>query len=280
MKLESYVDRALPFCFALLFCILLSTGGCRSRSKDKAVRSSPARAEQSRAAGPKSSSVGGWRASYRLIQVRPSLRSDPAIEKWLAPYRKKLHALMSKPLARLPRAISHKRGESPLGNLISDICLKFMGKVGSKVDLFVMNHGGIRAELGSGVVTLQHTFEVLPFENTLVVVKVSGRLMLRMLSVVAQRGGEPIAGARIWVSQTRPYLRKVQVGGKAVDPKRMYNLGTSDYLVQTGWLKPFLNLQSLRFTRYSLREAFQWGLRHRAVPLVSRLDGRVSVVKQ
>ncbi len=275
-------------CILFLFVLGAVGWGCRSRSKDKAKAHTthaviaPPLAGQGRGQQPPlvRRKAKRLRSSYRWVKISAKLQPDPVMERWIAPYRKRLHSQMSKVLASLAKGFKRHRTESELGNLIADICFQKLHKMGLRVDMFVTNHGGIRTDLGAGPVTVNKTYEILPFENALVVFRVSGKVLRQMMEVIAKRGGEPIAGVRILISRTKPYLRDVKVGGKSLDSKREYFIGSSDYLTRTGWLSPFLRKKSLYLTGLTLRGVFQWGLKTRVIPLVPRLDGRVTLVKR
>lgn len=267
-------------------CGLLAAVGCRDAAKPSSsntVRAAPSRATRS-SVGASRSRVRGTRLGGRLGRPRirtvyryrkvASQKPDPAMERWIAPFRKKLKARMSVVSARTRVNLERKKPESRLGNLIVELCRARLQALGQPVDLFVTNHGGIRSDIDAGAITVGDTFEALPFENALVVATVTGAELRRALAAIAKRGGEPFAGARVWVDRKGNRLRKVRVGGKPLEPRRRYRLGTSDYLAQTGFLKSLLQGKSLHFVNVTLRGAVQWGLKRKKQPIAGRWPRR------
>ncbi len=185
---------------------------------------------------------------------------------------------MTTVLARVNQAFSRRRPESSLGNLVADICFAKFRHMGSPVDVFITNLGGIRNDLSAGNISINATYEILPFENSLVWTRVTGRELLQIMEVIAKRGGEPLAGATLLFAGKGAVVVSSTVGGKPIQPERVYSLGTNDYLVTTGFLRKVLQGKPLKQTGLTLRDTFQWGLRVKAVTLQPRLDGRIKKI--
>lgn len=215
---------------------------------------------------------------YRYIPVGAVWKPDPRMQAWLAPYRKELHAKMSQVLVHLNQSFTRQKPESSLGNLIADICLEKLRQMGLGVEVFVTNHGGIRRDLPAGAITLSVVYQILPFENELVVVRVSGQELQQIFAKIAQLGGEPIAGAKIRYDAQKRALLSATVGDEPLDLNRNYWLGTSDYLVATGFLQTYLRGKSFYVTGITLRDTFRWGLETKAVSLQPQIDQRMGVV--
>ncbi|TNE47987.1 MAG: hypothetical protein EP343_17610 [Deltaproteobacteria bacterium] len=218
------------------------------------------------------------RSRYRSIAVGKQIKPAPRFQRWLRPYRARLQSRMTTVLARVDKAFSRQRPESSLGNLVADICFAKLRHMGSPVDIFITNLGGIRNDLSAGKVSVNATYEILPFENALVLTQVTGRELLQIMEVIAKRGGEPLAGATLQFAGKEAVVVRSTVGGKPIEPSRVYSLGTNDYLVTTGFLHKILKGKPLKQTGLTLRETFQWGLRVKAVSLQPRLDGRVKKI--
>jgi 5'-nucleotidase len=121
--------------------------------------------------------------------------------------------------------------ESPLGNLIADLTRA----ASPKVDLGMANGGGLRADLQAGPLSYGALFNVVPFDNQLAVMKVSGE----KLTFLVQQGLFGGQGAYTWSSNLRAKteacsIKELKVNGKIVDPKRNYTIATSDFLAQGG----------------------------------------------
>jgi 2',3'-cyclic-nucleotide 2'-phosphodiesterase (5'-nucleotidase family) len=154
------------------------------------------------------------------------------------PYRDSIQNDMSKLVAVSATALVKDKPESKLTNLVSDVILEYAANyciknsLNVKPDAAYVNYGGIRASLPQGEITVGRIFEVMPFENEIVLVKVSGESILKMVERIAARGGEGVAGLRLGIRNGKPGT--LMVGGKAVDPSAMYWLATNDYIADGG----------------------------------------------
>lgn len=119
--------------------------------------------------------------------------------------------------------------ESGLGSWMAD-CFKDT----EGVDAFIMNGGGIRADIAAGPVTLRSLFETMPFDDTLVKLKMKGSLLRSALDhVLGAPKGAQIGGMTATFSQLKPRhhrLSAVTVDGAPLDDAKTYSVGTLDFL--------------------------------------------------
>ena len=99
-------------------------------------------------------------------------------------YRKSIDGEMSAVIGVAQMALTRKGLDSQLGNWMTDI----MRAVG-KTDVSIQNTYGLRGDLSAGSITLRDVYEVMPFENTLVTTKLTGR-KLRLLIETSLRDGK------------------------------------------------------------------------------------------
>ena len=149
--------------------------------------------------------------------------------------------------------------ETNLGDLICDALVWGAEQNGETVDAAVTNGGGIRASIAAGNITKKDINTVLPFGNTLGIVKVTGAELLEALEAStyctpAAIGGFPqVSGIEFTVDTTKTYdqgdlypgstyygpksIQRVtieSVGGKAFDPKATYTIATNDFMAAGG----------------------------------------------
>jgi 2',3'-cyclic-nucleotide 2'-phosphodiesterase (5'-nucleotidase family) len=125
--------------------------------------------------------------------------------------------------------------ESALGNLVTDGARAADLGDGRTADIALYNDGGIRADLDAGPITYSELYSVLPFENSLVGVDLSGALVKRMLEDgIGEEGSEiQVSGLSLTYDPNRgPGKRviEVYVGGEPLDQTRIYRVVTVDYL--------------------------------------------------
>ena len=181
----------------------------------------------------------GVRSSQTVVDE--SIPADPEIEKLLAPYSAKVHAL-SLVIGRLERPLKKEPvGSGTLGNFVTDGIRAYAeSKLGKRVDLTIMNAGGLRKNtISEGELRASDVFELLPFENALMVVEISGANLLKLLPPLVR---DAQSGARLqykWNDQNRPEFisgKLIDARGheQEIDPGKLYTIVTIDYLLKVG----------------------------------------------
>jgi 2',3'-cyclic-nucleotide 2'-phosphodiesterase (5'-nucleotidase family) len=180
------------------------------------------------------------RANSRAIDE--SVSSDPAVEAAIAPYSAKVREL-EKPIGTLAGDLKKGgMGGGSLGNFVADALRdRAQVKLGKPVLLAVINSSGLRKNsITAGNISTSDIFQLLPFENALVTLDLTGEQLRRFLDVtVARRNAQ--SGARILYrsnAQKQSEIVTVKLGGlgeeRDIDPKATYTIVTIDYLVKRG----------------------------------------------
>ena len=176
-----------------------------------------------------------------LLPVDASVPADKDVEKMLAPYSEKVSEL-SKVIGRLESNLSKKGvGGGSLGYFVTNgVRAQAEAKLGKPVTLAIMNVGGLRKnEISAGELRASDIFELLPFENALVALEMTGTQLSQLLQVVTR---DAQAGARIqfkWNDRDRAEFisgKIIDANGKEqdVDPQKLYTVVTIDYLLHVG----------------------------------------------
>ncbi|MBU1109054.1 MAG: bifunctional metallophosphatase/5'-nucleotidase [Candidatus Riflebacteria bacterium] len=124
--------------------------------------------------------------------------------------------------------------ECPIGNMITDAMLAEGG-----CDLAVHNSGGIQNNIQAGDFSVGDLFSMIPFDNQLVVMQLSGSEIEELFSISAslQRGLLQVAGASYEFSNRSDKgfaLESFLIGGAPVDPERIYTVCTNSFLADGG----------------------------------------------
>ncbi len=175
------------------------------------------------------------------LPVDSSIPDDPDVAKIIAPYAERVRDL-SKVIGRLEGDLKKGRvGAGSLGNFVTDgIRAQAQAKLGKPVTLAIMNAGGLRKnEISAGELRASDIFELLPFENALVAVEVTGAQLAKLLENATR---DAQAGARIqfkWNDRDRPEFlsgKLLDASGKEqeIDPEKIYTVVTIDYLLRVG----------------------------------------------
>jgi 2',3'-cyclic-nucleotide 2'-phosphodiesterase (5'-nucleotidase family) len=96
----------------------------------------------------------------------------------------------------------------------------------------ILNNGGLRTALPKGEITRGKIFELMPFENELTVITLTGSNAMRMFEYLAGSGGAPVAGIKMGIDNGKPV--HVYLGTESFDSLKTYRVVTSDYLANGG----------------------------------------------
>lgn len=130
--------------------------------------------------------------------------------------------------------MERKLPESELGNFLADAYLHMAKeKFNTDVDAAVMNNGGIRInQLPKGDVTRGRIFEIMPFDNLLVLQKLKGTVIQEFLDLTAADGGWPVAGITMQIKNGKAV--NVIINGKPLNSEKVYTIANSDFVANGG----------------------------------------------
>ncbi|MFK7812501.1 MAG: 5'-nucleotidase C-terminal domain-containing protein [Maribacter sp.] len=197
------------------------------------------------------------------IAIDSTLISIDSVEKFIAPYRKRVDEVLDSTLAYSPTIITKEDGEynTSAGNLMADIILSeanpiFKSRSGKDFDFVLLNHGGIRSIISKGNVSARTAYEVMPFDNSIVVVELPGKSVLEMIDfLIRSKRAHPVAGMQI-ILDRNDKLKSLKIQGRSFNENRNYYVATSNYLVtggdNMGFFKGMLNATE---TDYLIRNA-------------------------
>lgn len=163
---------------------------------------------------------------------------DSTVYSIIKPYSDSIASDMSKLVTISATPLIKEKPESKLTNLVADVMLEAGSKYCSaaklkiKPDASYVNYGGLRASLPQGEITVGRIFELMPFENEIVLIKISGESLVQMGQRIAARGGEGVAGMKMGIRNEK--LETFLIRGKVVDQTGFYWLVTNDYIANGG----------------------------------------------
>lgn len=211
--------------------------------------------------------------------VAKTQAEDPTIAALIAPYHDKVTAQMTEVLGTAPSALTKASGENPLSNFVADLQrIRASKELKVPVDLGVMTNGGLRAGFAAGPVTLGSVFELMPFENELVVLDAPGPVIEDLFEYAAHIK-MAISGATYTVTfDGQP--KDIRIGGQLFDVNqdRTWTIAISDYLATGGDNLSFFKALTPRHTNVLLRTAIADHIRDltkAGQPVTARVEGRV-----
>ncbi len=175
------------------------------------------------------------------INISVSENANPIdsqlVQKYL-PYKNILEKDMGRVISKSEVELVKQKPESGLTNLLADLLLnegqKFAveNKLQINPEVSFFNYGGIRTSLPKGEITVGKIFELMPFENEMVFIQLTGAQLQQFYNKVAEFGGESVGGVRFVISNG--IAKNVFINGENLDPEKKYWLVTNDYSANGG----------------------------------------------
>ena len=146
-------------------------------------------------------------------------------------------------MARLKEVVAHSarmmpnlrtEPDLPLANLVADaLRAEASAYFGKPMDFAISNYGGIRVPMPEGAVILDDIEAMFPFKNYMCYAAVRGSNLQRLLEQLAKTPAfQAVSGCRVKVKAHE--LVEAEIGGAPIDPKRLYNVATIDFLLSGG----------------------------------------------
>lgn len=171
---------------------------------------------------------------YATYRINEKQAKDSSVLIFLQPYSDNVNRTMNDVIGVAETSMDKKQPESTLGNFMVDAFLVMAAeKYNTKVDAAFLNFGGIRlTQLAAGNVTTGKIFELMPFDNLLLLQHLKGNILQQFLDLTAERGGFPLAGITMQIKDKKAV--NVKIGGKPLDPNATYVTANSDFLANGG----------------------------------------------
>lgn len=180
---------------------------------------------------------------YELIDITdrfPADRLDKSIEGFIAPYKHMVDSVNNRVIGRSLHDLDSDDRNGGYANWAADYARWFGQLVldsinggdgmPQRLDIGVMNVGGIRQNMPKGDVTEGLILATFPFANHMVITAVKGADIMDALRVAAKKGGEGISGNVRVVVDKDHNLKRVVVDGREMDPEKTYTVATIDYV--------------------------------------------------
>jgi len=163
------------------------------------------------------------------IEVNTATAPTDSIQEFIAPYKHQLAAEMDKKIGFATGNLVRNRPEGALGNFVIDETVHYLENnnlLGDHHYISIMNHGGLRAPISRGDITVGDIYKLMPFDNTIVLAKLPATEMDSIVAYLKHSGGEPIGGFRIHGDHTD--------FPEGVELKDTLYVVTTDYLINGG----------------------------------------------
>ncbi len=189
--------------------------------------------------------VDGNDIAYELIPVTdrfPESQLDARMMAFLEPYRMAVDSVENRVIGQSVYDMASGQRVGGLTNLTADITHQYLShKADSlraagydigRLDMSLMNVGGIRQDMPKGRITEGQILSTYPFSNHYVIVELKGKDIIETLAVAAKKGGEGVSHNVRVVTDADRNLKNVVIDGAPMDPEKTYLFGTINYAAE------------------------------------------------
>lgn len=170
--------------------------------------------------------------THQMVAVDASMDAiqDTAYLNYLQPIKQQLNEQLDIVIGEVKEDMFAALPESNLLNWTADaLCDAAKRHYNGTVDFAVVNVGGVRCSWQKGDLTMRQVFELMPFDNRLVILTVTGKEVLELADNFASWGGQGVS-KQIRMELTPKKAKSVLLHGKKIVPEAVYYIATSNYL--------------------------------------------------
>lgn len=205
---------------------------------------------------------------------------DSALTAMVTRWNREVSVLAAEPVGHNAVRLTRTRGgESTVGDLVTDAM-----RAEVAADIAMQNTGGLRADLPEGLVTKGSIFEIMPFENTIVTMDLTGAQVRRAIEE-GLRGERvtQLSGLKYEFAFDRPDFQRLvsitRADGTPLDDTKTYKVAVNNFMAEGGddyaALKQGKNTVD---TSINVRDALERFVREKCKdgkPLEYRIEGRI-----
>lgn len=192
---------------------------------------------------------------YNNYKISAQQQKDAGLNSLLKPYADSVNKSMNDIIGQVQTSLEKKQPESTLGNFMADAMLvQAKIKFNKPVDAAFVNYGGVRLQqITAGPVTRSKIYELMPFDNLIVLQTLTGTQFQQFLNNIAARGGWPCAGVQFVIDNNK--ATNIIINNKPIDMNASYTIANSDYVANGGDEANLLKTIPQQNINYLMRDA-------------------------
>jgi 2',3'-cyclic-nucleotide 2'-phosphodiesterase (5'-nucleotidase family) len=215
------------------------------------------------------------RRILQKVKAGPQDAYDAAVAEIIRKYDDQIRGEFSRVVGETRVNLAKRPFESNLGNLICDAMREAAG-----ADVALQNNGGIRTTIAKGKITLEQVYMLLPFDNNLMTMDLTGAQIIGLLEQNAKTEGMlQVSGLKVIYDMTAPggsRVKELTIGGKPAERLRTYRVTTNDFLAAGGDRFEIFRAGKNAVIGDNVRDAFLDYLKKHS-PVNPRTEGRIVV---
>lgn len=221
-----------------------------------------------------------------LLQLDSTYQTlDAEAAALISPYKQALDSVMNDVVGHSLVDLYKQRPEGPLGNWAADAVLWQAQKIKKEaIVICMLNHGGLRTDVAAGAINLGKLYEIMPFDNELVLLGLNKEAVSLLVKTNLAKGGDPVAG--IQLKSNCGNKDNIFINGKALSElaeDTQIWLATSDYMANGGddykMLESILNrINTGMLIRNNLIDYLTFQTENN-ISITNRIEGRITICK-
>ncbi len=190
----------------------------------------------------KSNQYHNYEIQTSKINVNAASNTNKEIESFILPFKSHIEKDLDSVLSFCPENLDKSMGkwETNIGLFLAQSTFElgnpvFEQRTQKSIDMVLLNHGGIRSIIPKGEITTRTAFNVMPFENSLIIVGLKGSKIKELGQYILNESKpHPMYGIKIYISNDSKKVSKIEINNTLVEDNKTYYVATSDYLSNGG----------------------------------------------
>ncbi len=174
--------------------------------------------------------------------VGNEIAPDLTLQAKLQPFVDKVKAVLDEKIGTATAPFLNKntrKEETAIGDMVADSMLWYAKTQNLKPDFAFQNGGGIRTDIPDGSISKGTIYEVLPFDNSIMIVSLKGSDVIDLFNraaTVVGKGAMPQVskGVSCTFDTKAGKALNLTINGAPVDPQKVYRIATNSYLAAGG----------------------------------------------
>jgi hypothetical protein len=169
-----------------------------------------------------------------VYSIDNQTKRDTSVENLITPYRTKIEGQMNEIIATLDNDLIKVQPECTLGNLVADLMMEYCNENKIAGQVAVVNYNGLRIPgVTQGEVARSKIFEIMPFDNAVVLLQLNKTQVVQLCDAMAQKGGWHISkGLRFEIHDNKS--QNISINGQPLMDDKIYPFVMSDYVANGG----------------------------------------------
>lgn len=192
--------------------------------------------------------------------IKNNLIKDEETEKFYNDLQKELEPIKGKKLGEATGEFTHDRGLKGSNTLLGYWTCQVMAEK-TDAQVAIQNGGGLRRTLDKGEITMGDLYEIMPFDNYLVVMDLQGKDLIKAIdhgiNMPNTTDGD-FSGLYVEYDSTKPYgqqITKITLeDGTPIDENKTYRVVVNDFMFTGGDGYDFSNAKNVEETYIPVRD--------------------------